>query len=163
MRAGEKLKPLRAPYTEGLVCSFDGCNDEVKSKYLCSNHYGQLRLGKPLTPITRRRTPRKNLGPNLRRINVHGYAEILRSTSQYARKTDGRILEHRLIMSEHLGRALLPKENVHHKNGIRDDNRIENLELWTTSQPYGQRVEDKIAWAKELLETYGHTVILSSV
>ena len=47
---------------------------------------------------------------------------------------------------------LIPHENV---NGDRLDNRIENLELWTTSQPSGQRVEDKIAWAKEFLAEYG--------
>ena len=41
-----------------------------------------------------------------------------------------------------------------HINGIRDDNRTENLELWSTSQPCGQRVKDKIEWAKEILETY---------
>ena len=57
-------------------------------------------------------------------------------------------------MEEHLGRSLLPGETVHHINGIRDDNRIENLELWSTSHPYGQRVVDKIEWAIELLKSY---------
>lgn len=64
------------------------------------------------------------------------------------------MLQHRKVMQEYIGRELYPDENVHHINGVRDDNRIENLELWSSSQPSGQRIADKVAWAKEILERY---------
>lgn len=66
----------------------------------------------------------------------------------------GHMLEHRKVMQDVLGRPLLPTEDVHHKNGVRDDNRPVNLELWTRSQPRGQRVVDKIQWAREFLALY---------
>jgi HNH endonuclease len=84
---------------------------------------------------------------------THGYVIIRVPGHPNARK-DGNIGEHRYVMAEVLGRPLFPGENVHHINGIRDDNRPENLELWVSSQPSGQRVIDLVKWAKEILDRY---------
>ncbi|WP_209446402.1 HNH endonuclease [Streptomyces sp. MZ04] len=60
---------------------------------------------------------------------------------------DGRIIaEHRVVMEREIGRPLERGETVHHINGVRDDNRPENLEIWYSPQPYGQRVEDLIRY-----------------
>ncbi len=66
----------------------------------------------------------------------------------------GQILEHRFVMEQTIGRYLLPWETVHHLNGKRDDNRPENLELWVTRHPRGQRVEDHVEHALAILQAY---------
>lgn len=71
----------------------------------------------------------------MRWLNEDGYVRVrLRGKPAF---------EHRLVMEEKLGRALLPGETVHHMNGIRTDNRPENLELWVSTRS-GQRVADLI-------------------
>jgi hypothetical protein len=83
----------------------------------------------------------------------NGYVEILNPQHPNAGKR-GYVKEHTAVMSSHLGRPLLPDDTVHHKNGIRHDNRLENLELWASKHPSGQRVEDLIIFAEEILKRY---------
>lgn len=85
------------------------------------------------------------------RAGGDGYVRILKKDHPRA-DAKGYVPEHHLVMERVLGRHLYPGENVHHKNGIRDDNRPDNLELWIKQQPAGQRFEDVARYfALELL------------
>lgn len=120
---------------------------------------GRYRRGKA-SPL--RRTGRQ-VGPD-------GYVTVLLEPCDYhlrgSRKCNT-MLEHRLLMARSLGRPLLRTETVHHKNGDKADNRLRkghevrcpgdccNLELWSSDQPPGQRVVDKVRYAREILRLYG--------
>lgn len=145
---GKPLTPFTPKKSKGsqrdLPCQFNECEHRARTHMLCDGHYSQERSGKELRALTK---------PLNRFIDKNGYVYLSNIDHPNA-KHRGRIAEHRLIMSNHLGRPLLPHENVHHINGDKLDNRIENLELWSRSQPSGQRIKDKTAWAKEWLAIY---------
>lgn len=125
-------------------CLIDSCSKKFHAKGYCEKHYRKLLdHGDPDYP------DRKRKDKWLR----NGYAFIYKPKHPNSNSW-GQIAEHRFIMSEHLGRPLLSEENVHHKNGIRDDNRISNLELWIKGQPSGQRKEDLVKWARHILNMY---------
>lgn len=148
-RTGE-LKPLRIGRLDpNDPCDFTGCGRPRTTSGLCAQHQNMARAGKPLHPI---RTERAKKGEGS--VTKAGYRVVVAHGHPNA-TPKGQILEHTLVMSQHLGRPLVKGENVHHVNGDRADNRIENLELWSSSQPSGQRVQDKLAWAREIIALYG--------
>ena len=82
-----------------------------------------------------------------------GYVMLLAPIHPRAGKS-GYVFEHILLAEECLGRHPLPDETVHHVNGVRDDNRPANLEVWTRPQPSGLRARDALAWAREIIRRY---------
>jgi hypothetical protein len=126
--------------------------EALERRKIQSRNYNRLKRGTPIDlPLMRALNGTGHL-------DKKGYVIICRMGHLNAKNDRGRMFEHTFVMSQHLGRALRHGETVHHINGIRNDNRIENLELWSSSHPPGQRVSDKIQWAKEFLEVYGYII-----
>lgn len=134
-------KGTTEPPRRRTVCSITDCEDKEYALRYCRTHYVRLKAhGNPnWLPVKRVPDPR-----SYKFVMVRGK----------------KILEHRHVMAQMLGRPLTADENVHHMNGSRQDNRPENLELWTKKQPSGQRVSDKITYAVEMLTLYASHLLV---
>ncbi len=144
---GDPTKLREEPYEKYLPCKVEGCEILRLARGWCANHYKAWRVyGNPLI--------RKHRLPGEGTLNEQGY-KLIRMPGHPNANVNGYVHESRLVMSRHLGRPLLSEEKVHHKNGVRLDNRVENLEIWIESHPSGQRPEDLVSWAKDILERYG--------
>jgi hypothetical protein len=104
------------------------CSYECTGKYRYENN---KKLRKAFTYD--KSGPKHPMWNGGRNINTQGYVLIYSPDHPYKDKRSC-VREHRLVMEKHLGRYLKPDENVHHKNGDKQDNRLENLELLTKNE-----------------------------
>lgn len=135
-------------------CLVPGCGRRRASREgYCGSHKERLRrLGDPLMHIPIGEIPSRPCKSTYK--DADGYVFEYDPTNPMARKPKGYVYQHRKVISDLLGRPLYRHETVHHINGVRGDNRPENLELWSSLHPSGQRVTDKVEWAVEMLRIY---------
>lgn len=140
MPTGDTKAWRRGVSRYGPTCRVVNCGrDRTGARGMCWRHYERTRKGLPLDAPPKASAGAGSLSRGYRLIRVNGR----------------QVREHRYVMEQMLGRPLLRTEEVHHKNGVKHDNRPSNLELWVHSQPAGQRPVDLVAWAREILALYG--------
>lgn len=148
------------PLPADRICEAPDCErPAVATHRICGVHkYRRFKYGSYDQP-PRVKKPRIPIGT--KRTDKYGYVFVYRP-DRTDTHNNGFMSEHRMVMADHLGRALRPDETVHHRNGVRDDNRIQNLELWVGArpQPAGTRVLDVLAWAREVVDRYESEVDL---
>lgn len=147
VRYGSTNLPVKVPKSKEK-CSINNCDNDAVCRTWCTKHYHRM---------VRYGDPNENRKPG-RSITRSGYVRIWMPEHPYA-QSGHYVNEHRFVMEKALGRYLRKNETIHHKNGIRHDNRIENLELWTSRHPKGGRVSDLLKWAQEIINLYEDEVI----
>lgn len=123
-----------------VLCGGD--TSEWRRRGLCqpcyAKHYRAGTLDEVALPAQKGRSAHGERAVGDRWLDVGGYVRV--------KTADGVFAEHRMVMEYALGRALVRGESIHHRNGERTDNRVENLELWWTPQHHGQRVEELLEY-----------------
>ena len=139
------LAPIQPRRPRIEVCLSPQCERTRESAIgYCDSHYKRWKNGLALdTPIVQQGNPR----PTGAKRAKDGYVEVKAADGRFRR-------EHRVVMEEYIGRPLVHPEQVHHKNGVKDDNRIENLELRPGAHGSGIDALDAIAWAEKILARY---------
>lgn len=154
LRKGDPLAggPRRLPPNSLGTCHVNGCSNKAISQHVCQKHYAKLKkFGDPLGGYVQDGRSKEW------HQNKDGYVFRFDPESPHA-GGNKLVYQHRFVMGEKIGRPLERNESVHHVNGIRSDNRLENLELWIKGQPAGQRIQDQVSWAREILAKYGDLV-----
>jgi len=109
---------------------------KLRKNYLKTHKHPKGMLGKKHSQTTKNllKAKRKGRKPSWKggKTKSNGYVLIFMPEHPFSQ--NGYVKEHRLVMEAHLSRTLLPTEVVHHINGIKDDNRIENLVITTNSK-----------------------------
>jgi len=171
------IRSSRLRYKKVIDC---GCVEEQRKQDLVGNKYGNLTIidiaktgnrsaclckcscGKKIKVLSNYllNGKTKSCGCSRKRTRTGALKE--KNGYVFIRKPDhpnsnryGYIREHVYFMSKHIGRPLKKSESVHHKNGIKSDNRLSNLELWSHSHPSGQRVSDMVLFCTNYLKEYG--------
>lgn len=132
----------RITYEDIRTCSSDTCyNLMPKDNFWCSACYNLIKNGMH---------PKVLKSKSGWILDSHGYVQL------YFRKPTSKasVKHHRIVMENFLNRKLYSYETVHHRNGDRQDNRPENLELWCKKHVPGQRTEDLVEYAIWILNQY---------